>query len=104
MYYLGRGVNRDVNKAIDWLKKLAAQNYMSSKVRLGFIYEMSKHNYLEAKKRYTLDSKLHNPQALYNLGLIYEYGKGVKSDPQKAFLLYKDSAQNGFDLAAVQVA
>ncbi|AML49408.1 hypothetical protein AYM02_08905 [Coxiella burnetii] len=104
MYYLGRGVDRDVNKAIDWLKKSAAQNYVPAKVGLGFIYEMSKHNYPEAKKWYTLASKFHNPQALYNLGLMYEYGKGVKSDPQKAFRLYKDAAQNGLDLAAVQVA
>lgn len=52
---------------------------MFFEVGLGFIYEMSNmtYDYAKAIQWYTVAVESNNTQVLYNLGLMYEYGKGV---------------------------
>ncbi len=53
-------------------------------------------NYNQAFKEFELQAKTNNPQALYNLGVMYEQGQGVKKSDKKAIENYKKSASNGF--------
>ncbi|WP_304985099.1 tetratricopeptide repeat protein [Coxiella-like endosymbiont] len=86
-----------MDKAIEWLMILAAQRYISVEVNLDFIfiYEMSKYNYAKAIQWYAMASESDNPQALCNLGLIYEYGKGIPVNYQRAFQLYAQASRYG---------
>lgn len=52
--------------------------------------------YLEAFKEYEVQAKLNNPQAIYNLGVMYEQGQGCKKSDKKAIQSFKKSASLGF--------
>src|SRR3990167_4729938 len=95
-YQLGKGAERNVNEAITYYTRSAAQNYLPAQVALGFVYELDKHDYQQALQWYVKAADCHNPQAQYNLGLMYEYGKGVKIDTKKSHALFKEAVKNGY--------
>jgi len=56
-------------------------------------------NYAQAFKEFESQAKLNNPQALYNLGVMYEQGQGAKKSDKKAIESFKKSASQGFAAA-----
>jgi enhanced entry protein EnhC len=88
MFQIGQGTNRDLDTAKRWYERAAAENFAPAQVALGFINETDLHNYRQAEYWYRLAANNNNPVGLYNLGLLYDYGKGVAADEVMAKALF----------------
>ena len=88
-YRKGKGVPKNINEAIKWLKKVAelGDNGLASSV-LGDLYYEGKdvaRNYKEAARWYTHAASLGKTLVLSKLGNIYFYGgHGIQSDYKEA--------------------
>lgn len=109
-YLLGRlyqfgymDVMPDYELAKHWYS-LAQSNYSPAAVALGFVYDTVDDNYAQAKTSYQLAADAHDAVAAYNLGLIYEEGKGQPVDYDKAQLMYQQAADQGSTQAMVRLA
>jgi enhanced entry protein EnhC len=78
-------------------------NYSRAAVALGFIYETVDDDYKKAMEHYELAAHKNNKVGQYNLGLIYENGKGIPVDYQKAKAFYSKAAEMGFKQAMAQL-
>ncbi|MBL7480493.1 tetratricopeptide repeat protein [Legionella bononiensis] len=101
-YQLGELGEPDYNQAKLWYQKAATQLPKAS-VALGFIYETVDDNYADALKSYEMASEQGDVLGDYNLALMYEYGKGVPVDYQKAKALFTTAADKGVDEAMNQL-
>ena len=45
-----------------------------------------------------------DPRAAYNLGALYEKGKGVEKDLNKAYRYYELAAEFGLDVAKIKMS
>ena len=87
MYYEGKGVTQDYAEAFKWNLKAAEKGWPDAQNSVGLMYERGqgvKQDYSEALKWYTKASERGNWErgnkyALYNLGLMYAKGTGMKS-------------------------
>jgi len=103
-YQLGLlGTGPDYEEAKKWYKA-AENNYAPAAVALGFLYETVDDDYKSALASYELASKLGDPIGQFNLGLMYEKGKGVSVDVLKAKEFYKEAAAKGHAQAMAQLA
>ncbi|PKC09004.1 HCP-like protein [Rhizophagus irregularis] len=98
LYKSGIGIEKDLNKAIFWIKRSAKES-IDGKDILNTLYTYSrnvekddKNSFLHVKKEVEKGDK----EAIYNLGKYYEYGVGGKVNKDKAFELYKQAADNEF--------
>lgn len=104
MYQLGRvGGEPDYAETKKWYQAAQAQ-YPQASVALGFVDETVDNNYASAAQNYARAAEVGDAIAQYNLGLIYENGKGIAVDNQKAQSLYLQSAQQGHARAMTQLA
>jgi len=78
-----------------WLKNQAKQGNSNAQDFLGEYHFHVTKNYKEAIIQYTLSAQQDNSYGQYNLGYLYEHGKGIKHDKGKAALLYEKSAEQG---------
>lgn len=101
-YQLGEVGEPDYNLAKSWYQK-AASKLPKASVALGFIYETVDDNYSDALKSYEAASEQGDALGEYNLALMYEYGKGVPVDYQKAKALFTSAADKGVDEAMNQL-
>lgn len=103
LYQLGRIDNKEPNypEAKKWYQK-ALQQYPNAALALGFIYDTVDDDYQNALENYSIAAS--NPAAQYNIGLIYEYGKGMPVDKKSAELWYKKAASLGLSEAMAQLA
>lgn len=95
-YADGRGVEQNIQLAIQWYEKAAAQGYGSAQVRLGNIYETGPatvQNYSKAVKYYR--QAIANGYTAQYLAKMYYDGRGVKQSYTEAFKLYLKSAEAG---------
>lgn len=53
----------------------------------------SNHHFVEAMKIYRLAANMGSRESLYNLGLMYTYGRGTNIDHQRAFDLFRQAAE-----------
>jgi enhanced entry protein EnhC len=93
----------DYTEAKRWYEK-AQSKYPPAAVALGFVYDTVEDNYKQAKLSYELATLANDPISKYNLGLIYEKGKGEVVDVAKAKDLYLQAAEDGHSQAMVQLA
>jgi hypothetical protein len=63
---------------------------------LAAIEEYENGNYIEAFRLYRLSAEKGDKVALYSLGYMYNYGKGVRLNLVEAFKCYKKSAELGY--------
>ena len=82
----------------------AQSNYAPAAVALGFIYDTVDDDYQHAIDGYQHAVDQHDPVGQFNLGLIYEKGKGRPVDSEKAKELYQEAADHGHSQAMVQLA
>lgn len=101
-YQLGESGEPDYSLAKLWYQKASSELPQAS-VALGFIYETVDDNYTDALKSYEQASAKGDVLGDYNLALMYEYGKGVPVDYQKAKVLFTNAANNGKDEAMNQL-
>ena len=104
MYQLGLvGSGPDYELAKKWYSQ-AQSTYSPASVALGFIYDTVDDDYKDALANYQRASVTHDPMGLYDLGLIYENGKGQATDFVKAGDLYQEAADLGVAQAMTQLA
>lgn len=89
MYLIGKGATRNANTALTYFSQAAKQRYVPAEVGLGFTYEIAKQNYAKAFPWYEKAAEMENRLGLYNLSLMYKYGKGVEVSERKARKLMK---------------
>lgn len=96
-----RNGKNDYKSAIEWyLKSIKNGDEFGDYVGVAYSYDMLK-DYKNAEKWYLQSIEKDNEAvAMWNLGLIYEYGKGtVQKDLQKAIKLYQKAAALGYENA-----
>lgn len=89
--------------AKQWYSR-AKSTYSPAGIALGFVYDTIDDNYQQAQTSYQVAADLHDPVAQYNLGLMYEEGKGQAVDLAKARLLYQQAVDQGHTQAMVRLA
>lgn len=70
---------------------------------LGFIYDTVEDNYPKARESYALAAKQGDDIGYFNLGLIYEQGKGIPVDYAQARELYQKSSELGHKQSMTQL-
>ncbi len=83
---------------------MAEKNDPKSALALGFIEETVDDAYDLAKTHYDVAWNNKNPTAAYNLGLVFEEGKGRPVDYKQAEDLYRQAANLGHPEAMTQLA
>lgn len=102
-YYMGEGVNEDINLARSWYEKAAAQGHDFANYILGRFYGDGVFGYTDLPKAVQYLSKAaesNYDEALYQLGLIYENGgQGVQRNFRLAGEYFKRAADLGHEEA-----
>lgn len=93
MYYNGRIVVRDFEKAAHFYKIAADAGILRAICNLGYCYYYGRHQSVDYKKAYEYflrGALLHNDvNCLYKLGDMYLNGFAVEQNPTYAFMLYE---------------
>jgi len=87
LYENGKGVLKDMDRAIDLYKKSAASGYSGAQNSLGVFYEMGigvLQDYKESFFWYKKAADQGHPQAIMNVGFLYLDGLGVNTDKKAA--------------------
>lgn len=90
--------NKEYDKAMPILERLAKQGNVDAQCYLGSSYEFGKgveQDDSKAIKWYKKAAKKNKDYALEHLAKYYETGKGVKRDLKKAMSLYRKAADQG---------
>jgi len=106
--HLSNRKNRNQAINLSHLKEDAYSGDRRSQLLLGSLYEDGKQgvhrNFPKAAKWYRRAAKQGYPQAQYNLGLLYEEGKGMTKNYHKATQWYKRAAEKGLSEAQNNLA
>ena len=112
----GIGVPEDETAAAAWLRKAAAEVDKDAQWILGkLLFEVEdrrarsvgfdgRADFREATALLEASAKQEAKEALYYLGLMHEYGKGVPQDHLKAYGYYRQSANQGYVQALYNLA
>ncbi len=99
MYFRGIGCRLDTSEGYRQLRIAAQKGHPESQNYLGLCYEFGWHkipvNWSEAAVWYKKAADQNYADAEYNLGSIYEEGKGVDLDEDVALSWYRRGAENG---------
>ncbi len=107
-YHLGMAyadayrVDRDYDKAVEWLEKAAAQDHVKAQEYLGKLYYTGlgvEKDYRKAAKWLAMASELGNFEAQQVLANMYRDGQGVAQDHAQASYWYRMAAEQGFSRA-----
>ncbi len=102
-YLEGKGVERDKEWGITWLKLSAMQGDLDAKMMLAYCYcngGVGVHrNISRAIKLWTELSEKGNSEAQFKLAVCYNNGDGVSKDINKAIELLTASANQGYSMA-----
>ncbi len=102
-YLEGKGVRKNLKKAIEWFTPAAKQKHLDSLFKLCDIYYRDAYGILDYQRAFKLcnilleyDLTKENRMRTYGrLGYMYLYGKGVEHDFDKAIECYKESIKLG---------
>lgn len=99
----GLGVQKDFDKAFTWYENAAKLGSSEGQFYLAKSY--ARHSeFTKAKDWYSKAAEKNYSPAIYRLGWIYDTGRGVTVDKEKAFLCYKKAADLGHIFAKKQLA
>ena len=98
MYSQGRGVKKDMQKALHWLQLAANSGDRDAQARLGKIHALEK-QYTRAEKWLRQAANQGQASAQYNLAVLYANGWGVPQDQELALRWYYRAAQQGHPAA-----
>lgn len=73
----------------------ARQQEVLAQMYLGIIGTGFQENHVRARELFQLAAALGHPSAMCNLGLLYQYGKGIAKDEDKALELFVAAAAKG---------
>ncbi|KAM6988401.1 protein sel-1 homolog 3 [Tautogolabrus adspersus] len=93
----GRGVKKDIPKAVTFLKKAMDKGFVPAMNALAWYYEQHEQNYEQAVKLWEQADLLNSPDAALNLGVLYSQGlyPGKAVDEFMAYKYYLKSAERG---------
>jgi len=91
-YYLGKGTNVDVAKALELLQEAAAMHEPRAMDLLGTHFRRAK-DYQKAKAYFEEATQLGFVRSTVNLGVLYLQGEGVTQNYQTAATLFKKGAE-----------
>ncbi|KAM7412825.1 hypothetical protein PAMA_020283 [Pampus argenteus] len=102
----GHGVEKDIPKAITFLKKAKDQGYVPAMNALAWYYEHFERNYEQAVQLWEMADLLENADAALNLGVVYSQGlyPGHPADQYMAYKYYLKSANRGHIRGAILIA
>ncbi len=98
MYKEGRGVKRNLEKAIQLYEAIANQNDVDAMLALGVIYgyrQSEVFNYSIALEWFTKAAEEENDRAQLVVAIMYEKGLGTEKNLLKAAGWYEKAAKNG---------
>jgi TPR repeat protein len=98
MYFMGLGVTRDYEKAIEWFMAAALQGHVLAQRNLGNIFAAGygvEQDYLEAFKWYLMAAQNRDTSAQKRVADMYVLGLGVMSDKEQALRWYRKAADDG---------
>ncbi|MCR5024948.1 MAG: SEL1-like repeat protein [Lachnospiraceae bacterium] len=108
LYINGKGVNRDVNKALEHLSRAAEHGHTLAQVDLGsrYIYGNDVIQDIAKGREYMqLAANAGNPDACKNMGLMYHKGDcGIQRNVPKAVEYYTRAAEQGNGDAMIKLA
>ena len=98
-YALGSGVEKDEAKAAEWCQKAAA-GYPEAQFEIGYKYYTGNHgvtrpDYVKAIEWYKKAADSGYAEANYKIGIMYQYGEGVKQDEVKALDYFHKGVATG---------
>jgi TPR repeat protein len=98
MYANGKGVLKNDNAAVEWIRKAAEQGYADAQTSLGVKYfngEGVLTDYKEAIKWFSKAANQEDAKAQLKLGIAYAIGTGVQKDLNKAKYWAEKAYENG---------
>ena len=104
LYVRGQcGLPQDLTQAFAWCQKAADQGFAPALATLGVLYErIGKPE--NAYQCLVQAADAGDPEAQYNLALLWRNGNGVKKDLERAFSYFEKAAQQGVASAQARVA
>ncbi|KAM8975692.1 protein sel-1 homolog 3-like [Pelodytes ibericus] len=102
----GQGVEKNIPRALEFLRKSADLDFVPAINSLGWYYETYEKDYKTAIEYWEKADKLGNPEAPYNLGIMHYYGlyPGKAKNLTASYLYYFQSAKRGHIDAAVHLS
>lgn len=91
----GYGIEQDYDKALKWYQLAIKDNPYRAYNGLASLY-IDQEDYDEAYKYLVEAADLDNPEAQYNLGVMYDRGVVVEQNKEQAKYWYKKAADNGW--------
>lgn len=109
MYLTGRGVEKDLAKALDWTQRAAKKDNPRAIYNLGIMYKqgLGVEKNIDKAKEYFIQAANHktpDPKAMIAVAEMFEFGNGVKQDQKQAFQWYMKAAKTGYPDGLVRVA
>ena len=101
-YYMARGTDKDVAKAIKWLSAAAEHGDLNGLFNLAVLYskgEGVEQDYERAADLYEKAAKCGHYPSQSRLGYMFAHGQGVEKDRVRAFLWLSLAAQHGIGTA-----
>lgn len=98
-YEDGRGVDRNMSRAIEWYRKSAEGGYREAQGYLGVIYDKgrgTKQDDAEAIRWYRKAGEQGLGQAQYNLGIFHLYGRGLEANKEEARKWFERARDSGY--------
>lgn len=102
-YAYGKGVDKDIKKAVELFNKAIAKGNTDAMRRLGNLYREGDGvplDYSKAMEWYQKAADKGDSEAMYNLGVMYANGDGVSQNYAEALKWYQKAADKG-DLDAI---
>ena len=102
IYYEGKYVTRDINKAIHYYSLAANQSHADAQFYLGLIYYTCsgiQHNVKKGRYYIMLASKNGNRPANFTYGFLLHEGKSVERDIEEAVHYYKEASSFNIEFA-----
>lgn len=95
-YFYGIRTRKNYRKAFPLLLLAARRGYVHAQYMVGCAYRdgLGTKKRIAQSRRWWAAARRDHPGALFNLALDYDYGRGVKPNPRKAFSLYKRGAES----------
>ncbi len=98
LYLSGRGVRRDPEEAVRWIRRAADLGDAAAQNELGFLYSEGlgvERDQPEAVRWFRLSADQGEATAQFNLGLRYDEGEGVAQDLDEAARRYRQAGEQG---------
>lgn len=98
IYYIGKVVKRDINKAMDYFKKAASYDHIKSKYNVAVIYGLKQYKFHSYKKAYKILLELAqdgHAKAQNKVGQYLLHGLGVDKDYKQSVKWFEQSYFKG---------